>query len=1460
MRTWTSKVAEQDPRALIKDSRSMREVQQATTYFDGLGRPIQTVVKKGALNGTDSVDLVSPIEYDEFGREPKKYLPYLSFPANGLYKTDPFTEQNSFYTGGQSPVAGQGESFFYSKTNFELSPLSRPVDVYAPGLNWAGSEGTSTPHAVKTAYWINTATDAVRIWNVADVSGGFGSYTNPSGSTYAAGQLYKTVSEDERGMQVIEFKDKEGQVILKKLQVEATVAGQPNKDNGTGSGFTGWLNTYYIYDDLGRLRAVLPPKAVDWLVQNNWPGLGTDVLNELCFRYEYDGRSRMIMKKVPGAAAVQMVYDSRDRLVMVQDGLHRQGKYWLTTEYENGLNRPRFTYKMYDPNVTDVDGLNQANADAFRADALATPISTLQPSIPQNQQYYTRELLTETRYDDYNYLPSPFSANLINTGFSTSFDATDNDHPDRLSQTTLVRGQVTWTRTKVLGEDKYIATCNLYDEKSRLLQTQTTNYTRAMDILTNQYSFSGQLLRSHVKHQKDVPITQTYIVATRNSYDDLGRLTAVEKSLNGAAWKRISGLSYDGIGQLKTRLLSPGFGGNTALESLSYDYNIRGWLLGVNRGYAKTASSSTNYFGFDLGYDKPSLGSLGNYSAAQFNGNIGGTLWRSRGDGEIRKYDFTYDGVNRLLTADFNQFTGGTFNRNAGLNFSVDNLAYDANGNIQSMRQYGWKAGASAFTPIDNLTYSYFGNSNKLQAVSDAIAADNHLGDFTDKNTGATDYGYDVNGNLVTDLNKRINGATGIDQVSGGAIVYNHLNLPTSIAVKNDDGTDKGNIGYVYDAMGNKLKKIIHEAGKPDKITLYLFGTYQEGQLQFLPQEEGRIRLRASDNTFQWDYFLKDHLGNVRMVLTEETQTNYYPAATLEGSQATGALSMLNWEKQFYTVDNARITPTSSIPGWSTSLDYANNNGNPPYNSIASGSYPANYTVTDAATSAGMYKTNATSNKTALAQVIKVMAGDRVDIFGKSYYYAPGTSFTDGNSISLIVSDILSAFLGTTGNPASQKGLTEPIIESLNSGSYALPANLMRGADGTTSTTPKAYINYIFFDEQFRYAGSGFSQVGSSGTVKSHWSDASLQNIPVPKNGYLYVYVSNESNQDVFFDNLQVVHKRGPVLEETHYYPFGLTMEGISSKAAGSLINRYKFNNGTELSNQEFSDGSGLELYETPFRGYDPQIGRFWQIDVMASEYETWSPYVFSFNNPVNLNDPSGLSTDSLRAPDGEMVADKGEMEAVTVKASPKSKQNYYWWSLFANVNQNNDYWYVYNRLKNEGVNERGLRLFDLAWQGIDYRKRLAEIEAGWREFVEDALIEGGTWVVGGVAFKAVSVGFRMYKLSRAASTIRVFWNTGGRGGNELLKVAAENFARMNGGMTVNMTISGRALELVNPILPKSISTPLWNRLSSSFARNAIGEVHVFQNATVGVNAASTWVKHEFSNLNLSRVNVNFHY
>ncbi|WP_315815916.1 DUF6443 domain-containing protein [Paraflavitalea speifideaquila] len=189
VRTWVAKAPEQSPATLV--TRPLRDVQQATAFFDGLGRPLQTVVKQGSLTtGSSPVDMVSAITYDEFGREKYKYLPS---PANnagantsindGFFKLNPFPQQVQFYNSqldgqaGETNVGPNSRNWAYGQTKFESSPLNRVEETFAPGANWVGTSGQvneANRRSTKIKHYFNTATDDVKIWSITDVANGWG--------------------------------------------------------------------------------------------------------------------------------------------------------------------------------------------------------------------------------------------------------------------------------------------------------------------------------------------------------------------------------------------------------------------------------------------------------------------------------------------------------------------------------------------------------------------------------------------------------------------------------------------------------------------------------------------------------------------------------------------------------------------------------------------------------------------------------------------------------------------------------------------------------------------------------------------------------------------------------------------------------------------------------------------------------------------------------------------------------------------------------------------------------------------------------------------------------------------------------------------------------------------------------------------------------------------------------------
>jgi RHS repeat-associated protein len=174
----------------------------------------------------------------------------------------------------------------------------------------------------------------------------------------------------------------------------------------------------------------------------------------------------------------------------------------------------------------------------------------------------------------------------------------------------------------------------------------------------------------------------------------------------------------------------------------------------------------------------------------------------------------------------------------------------------------------------------------------------------------------------------------------------------------------------------------------------------------------------------------------------------------------------------------------------------------------------------------------------------------------------------------------------------------------------------------TDTTLPKAYLNYLMFDEGFNMLPdlSGAIQVEQANA----WQNLDVPQFEIPQNGYLYIFTSNQSQTTVSTDNLYLYHWQSRLLEEFNYYPFGLTFEVTHAQNLQGSDVRY---NSQSIERNEFTDNAnakfGLNWYDFMARSYDVQLGRWMQPDPAMQHA---SPYLAMANNPTSFTDPLGLT------------------------------------------------------------------------------------------------------------------------------------------------------------------------------------------------------------------------------------------
>ncbi len=878
---------------------------QEVAYYDGLGRPMQQLAVRASGNKRD---LITPVTYDAMGRQDKDYLSYEAAAGNGSYRTDYATTQPAFYS---SLHGATDKDYAFSQKQFEPSPLNRVVEQATPGKDWRLSGG----HSELISYRSNVANE-VRLWKMVS---GAPAHQN---AYYSAGSLSVVETQDaDRKQRILEFKDKQDRLV----EVQ-----QVDISNATNK-----LITSYVYDDLSRLRVVIPPKA-----QNQT--LDAAALNQLAYRYTYDNRGHVIEKYLPGAEVIYYVYDKADRLVLQQDGNMRNrtdGRKWMVTLYDR-FNRPVVQGLV---SCTSAHSALQAAYKAVTVNQTRSGAGYTLSSVTGVPVLDANGVLSYTFYDSYEGLPT-YDATQF-TGMGTA--------PNKLNQ---AANQTTGSKVKVLDGNehtasaKWLTTSTYYDYMYRPIQNQSDLY----DGASNGKSISSYVLAFDglPEQAKEVQTFngQATTILQRYQYDHARRPVKLYHKLNSQAEVLLAETTYDALGRAKTKKLG-------GIENIQYSYNIRSWATQI----------SSPKFTTDIYYNS------GTGITPRWNGNIAAT----KNDGQA--YRYSYDAFNRLAQGI----------HSAG--FSEKEISYDANGNISTLSRSNtvlyndpeFKQGLNSIsvynntgngnvthsriakladTPTDspycleisnkgtaspglggfywatpsqaskvmvtrilakipvgysiNFASNTVGNSPSYQWLSSQAGTGKweeyvfkltcgSTGTFSSTNffylngTAGTAsapvkwyvaranvevdnewYSYAYEGNRLKTLTKNgaakayaydANGNTVTDGLREVSITYNVLNLPQKVA----KGTQY--LDYIYDALGNKLAKKLNGTA-----TQYYAGSmvYTGAKApDYAIHAEG---LAKKDGTsFAYQYNLTDHLGNVRTAINSsggvEQKIDYYP-------------------------------------------------------------------------------------------------------------------------------------------------------------------------------------------------------------------------------------------------------------------------------------------------------------------------------------------------------------------------------------------------------------------------------------------------------------------------------------------------------------------------------------------------------------------------------------------------------
>jgi RHS repeat-associated protein len=700
-------------------------------------------------------------------------------------------------------------------------------------------------------------------------------------------------------------------------------------------------STLYYYDQAGNLIKTVPPQGIKELnvlplqtridkhrfstgdsVVNTWHNMGTS--------YQYNSLNQLVWQKTPDGGESSFWYDRLGRLVLSQNAVQAA---------KSGSTQKYYSYTRYDA-LGRICEVGEISNRVFNHDSMLNTLSYynfwLKGSLARTQ-------ITKTFYD-YSVMP------LAGAQFSEG-------------QRNL-RGRV----SSVSYFDAYVADSTKY--------TRATHYSYDIhgnvDHLVHDFPDMAMVNSryKHITYNYDLISGKVHAVAYqagqpdqwhhRYSYDADNRLTLAETSTDSVIWDRDAQYKYYKHGPLARTIL-----GEHTVQGIDYAYTIHGWLKGVNsntvdasRDIGKDGTgvlrkyTARDAYGFTLGYynnltggafdgDYQSIGTttfeastagspLAVTANNMYNGNIThmvsavGVLLSGNSNSPLATI-YKYDQLNRIKSVHtYNGINLTTNSWNSGSQQTAwrETFQYDANGNITKLTRN------NKTVTIDNLTYNYKdSNSNQLKYVDDVISSGTVTTDIDDQTAG--NYRYDQIGNLTYDRAEKID-----------SIQWNVYGKITEI--KRTAGSGKSDLSFKYDAMGQRVLKIVKPSllestwdytwyvrdaqgnviatyTKKNKLNVTDTGLYRQINASLISRMNGDS-LAAFIKAYFWTTQFKTNLANA--IANKNLSDNLaavYHADTLLAYDNNFAKDVLTKYCTYYTTSTDRNAMWSAI--WSANKD-----------------------------------------------------------------------------------------------------------------------------------------------------------------------------------------------------------------------------------------------------------------------------------------------------------------------------------------------------------------------------------------------------------------------------------------------------------------------------------------------------------------------------------------------------------